>query len=291
MTISSPTSCAARRSPRTRRRAWWPRSSATSASRWRTSSGAATRELQASGADQRPDLRRDHRRACCPAIRAPPPLSVRQLRRLVYGYQRERDTPCAGSSATWGRRTPPRSCSRGSAAWSTAATTPRASRSARAAGLKVRKAKAGSPTSPPTSRRASRAAPGIGHTRWATHGEPTVANAHPHIDTAQRIAVVHNGIIENADELRAKLAGRRRGVRVADRHRDRRPPGRDGVHGRRRRPGAGRPAGAALGRRRLRASRSWTPSTPTASSSPATAARCCWASARRRCSSPPTSPR
>ena len=127
---------------------------------------------------------------------------------------------CAESSDTSEKKRPRPSCSKDCAGWNIAATTARASPFLRDADLLIRKKKGkiDEGLARLLNRNPGAGSLGIGHTRWATHGPPSDENCHPHLDQSGKIAVVHNGVIENYDRLKAKLESSRPHIYVGDRH-------------------------------------------------------------------------
>ena len=109
----------------------------------------------------------------------------------------------------WATSRRPRFCWTDWPGWNTGATIPPVLRCGPRqrwlAGLQVQGPPAGAGGSDPRRRRCWRVMLGIGHTRWATHGEPNDINAHPHVSEDGRIAMVHNGIIENYMEIKQQL--------------------------------------------------------------------------------------
>jgi glucosamine 6-phosphate synthetase-like amidotransferase/phosphosugar isomerase protein len=102
------------------------------------------------------------------------------------------------------KRRPRPSCWKDCGGWNIAATTARACRGAGRQLLFLRKKKGKIDEGLARLLLAEPAAGhlGIGHTRWATHGPPSDENSHPHLDQSGKIAIVHNGVIENYDALK-----------------------------------------------------------------------------------------
>ncbi len=114
---------------------------------------------------------------------------------------------CAASSDTSGKNRPRPSCWKACGGWNIAATTARAWRccATRLWSCARKKGKIDEGIARAVEGRTRRRHLGIAHTRWATHGVPSDENSHPHLDASGKIAVVHNGVIENYDALKQQL--------------------------------------------------------------------------------------